>query len=110
MTDREILSYSDQLREYVIDCRRQIHRMAEVGGKEVLTSAFIRAELKQDGILCEEVGETGLLGILDSGKPGAHIALRADIDALPILENANNLAGPRSCVSDNPATCHACGH
>ena len=47
---------------------------------------------------------------LDTGKPGSRIALRADIDALLVPEEPNNLAGPRVVVSDDPHTSHACGH
>lgn len=45
---------------------------------------------------------TGLLAVLDTGRPGPHIALRCDIDALPVAEEPNNLVGPRVCVSDDP--------
>lgn len=55
-------------------------------------------------------GDTGWIAILDTGKPGSRIALRADIDALLVPEEPNNLAGPRVVVSDDPHTSHACGH
>ena len=47
---------------------------------------------------------------MDTGKPGPHIALRADIDALPLKENPENLKGPKVCLSEQENTCHACGH
>ncbi len=58
----------------------------------------------------KKAGDTGWIAILDTGKPGSRIALRADIDALLVPEEPNNLAGPRVVVSDDPHTSHACGH
>ncbi len=110
MTNEEIQKQTQLLKDYVVDCRRTIHRLAEVGPMEVKTSAFIQSQIEEVGLPFEKAGNTGLLAILDTGKPGPHIALRADIDALPMPENPNNLAGPRVCVSDDPGTCHACGH
>jgi len=110
MTDDEIRKQTETLRDYVVDCRRTIHRLAEVGPFEFKTSAFIQSQIEQIGLPFERAGNTGLIAILDTGHPGPHIALRADIDALPVPENPSNLAGPRVCVSDNPETCHACGH
>ena len=110
MTNEEIREQARRLNAYVIDCRRALHRLAEIGGTEVKTSAFLQDQIKKMGLPYEMAGETGLIATLDTGKPGPHIALRADIDALPVKEEPNNLAGPRVCVSDDPKTCHACGH
>jgi len=110
MTNEDIKQQTEALKDYVVDCRRKIHRLAEVGPMEFKTSAFIKSQIEEVGLPFEKAGNTGLLAILDTGKPGPHIALRADIDALPVHENSNNLAGPRVCVSDDPNTCHACGH
>lgn len=96
--------------QYIIDCRRSLHRMAETGGREVRTSAFIRGEAEKLGLPIEQVSTTGLVMSLDTGRPGAKVALRADIDALPIHENPNNLKGPRTVVSDDPEVSHMCGH
>lgn len=110
MTNEDIKQQTEALKEYVVDCRRTIHRYAEVGPMEVKTSAFIQNQIKEIGLPFEKAGNTGLIATLETGKPGPHIALRADIDALPMPENPNNLAGPRVCVSGDPNTCHACGH
>ena len=96
--------------QYIIDCRRTVHRFAEVGGTEVKTSAFIRKEAEALGLAVEEVSETGLLITLDTGRPGNGVALRSEIDALPIPENPNNMKGPKCVVSDDPETSHTCGH
>ena len=110
MNNEEIRDQALQLDDYVIDCRRRIHRMAEIGGLEVRTTEFIQSQIREIGLPYEMAGETGIVATLDTGRPGPHIALRADIDALPVPEQPNNLARPRVCVSDDPKTCHACGH
>lgn len=110
MTNQQIKEQARLLHDYVVQCRRTIHRFAEPSGTEVKTSAFVQGELEANGLPCEKVSGTGLIATLETGRPGPHIVLRADLDALPLPEEPNNLAGPRVCVSDNPNTCHACGH
>ncbi len=95
---------------YVVEMRRTIHRFAETGGNEVKTGELIEREAKKLGLAVERVSGTGRLVTLDTGRPGNGVALRADIDALPVRENPENMVGPRTCVSDNPSTSHACGH
>lgn len=110
MENKQIHELAASLKQYSIDCRRKVHRFAEVAAHEVKTSAFIQQEIRALGLPYEKVSTTGLLAVLDTGRPGPHIALRCDIDALPVAEEPNNLVGPRVCVSDDPTTCHACGH
>ncbi len=110
MTNQEICLAVKELTDYVVDCRRTIHRFAEVSRQEVKTSTFIQSQIQAAGLSYEIAADTGLFAVLDTGREGPHIALRADIDALPVPENPNNLTGPRVCVSDNPKTSHACGH
>lgn len=99
-----------ELEGYVIDCRRRLHRMAEIGGREYKTSAFIEGEVKKLGLSVERAGQTGLLVTLDTGRPGSGVALRADMDALPVRENPCNLKREREVMSDDPNAFHACGH
>ncbi len=110
MNNEEIIRLSEEKRDYVIECRRTVHRYAEPGGKERKTSRFIRQELEGKGLRVHSVGDTGLIAALDTGKEGARIFLRADMDALPIPEAGENLAQKRTCISENKGTCHACGH
>ena len=110
LTNEEIQRQAELQRDYVVECRRTVHRFAEVSGTEVKTSAFIEGEIKKCGLPYEKVADTGWIATLDTGKPGPKIALRADMDALPVPEEENNLAGPRIVKSDNPKTSHACGH
>lgn len=65
---------------------------------------------KKLGLPYEEVPTTSVIVKLDTGRPGKVVALRADIDALPMEEAETNLVGPRTCHSEQPCTCHACGH
>ncbi|MCL2408745.1 MAG: amidohydrolase [Oscillospiraceae bacterium] len=95
---------------YYISTRRQVHVFAETGGNEYKTSAFIEKELMELGITVEKVSNTGLIGTLDTGRAGKTLALRADIDALPVAENPSNLRRGRVCVSENAGSAHLCGH
>ncbi len=110
MNKQQILETAKQYHDYVINCRRTIHRFAEISGQEEKTSAFILAEVEVLGLPYERAATHAIIARLETGRPGPHILLRADMDALPVPENEQNLAGPRACRSDNPATCHACGH
>lgn len=104
------IAYDENLRKQVIAHRRCIHRFAELGGREYKTRDYILSHVKRLGLPYEMVSETSIIITLDTGKDGPHIALRADIDALPLQENLENLLGPRICISEQENTCHACGH
>lgn len=107
---RELVAEQDA---YVRQVRRHLHRRAELSGQEVETSAFLKGQARALGLEVEEVagrGGTGFIATLDTGRPGRTVCLRADIDALPIAESADNLAGPKACVSEHEGVCHACGH
>ena len=90
----------------VIAWRRQIHRQPEIGFEEHKTSALIESVLKDLGIeVIRYPNSTAVVGILKGGKPGRTIALRADIDALPLQELAD-----LEFKSEVPGVMHACGH
>ena len=110
LTIQQIQQHAEAQRDYVVQTRRTLHRFGETGGHEIQTNALICAEAEALGLPVEQVGCTGLIATLDSGKPGPHIALRADMDALPMQEAPENLAGPRVCLSENPNGFHGCGH
>ena len=93
-------------RDYLISLRRDFHRYPELGLQEFRTARRIEEELDRFGIAHKRVGETGVLGILHGGGKGDRvIALRADIDALPIQET--NEVEYRS---QTVGVMHACGH
>ncbi len=92
--------------DVVIEYRRDIHKHPELGYKESRTSAKVAEVLESLGIETQRnIGKTGVVGILEGGKPGKVIAIRADMDALPMEEETN-----LSFASINKGVMHACGH
>lgn len=90
----------------MVERRRHFHRHPELSFMEKETSAFIAEKLRDLGIeTSENVGGFGLVGKIRGGLPGKTVALRADIDALPIQDE-------KSCeyASQHPGVMHACGH
>ncbi len=100
---QEIITRAKELHEKVVEWRRDFHRHPELAYEEVRTSGIVKGILKSLGYKIQEVAVTGVVGSLGSGKPV--VALRADMDALPIQEE--NEAPYRSQV---PGKMHACGH
>lgn len=90
---------------YIVEKRRYFHQHPELSWEEVDTTNVIEAELKSMGIETKRYSRTGVTGVVHGGKPGRTIALRADIDALPIEEQADV-----PFRSLNPGRMHACGH
>jgi len=96
----------DELFEWIVDIRRTIHQQPELAFKEEKTSEFICSKLKELGIKFKKgIAETGVVGRFTINKTAPTIALRADMDALPITEDTGL---PFS--SQNPGIMHACGH
>lgn len=103
---KEIRLAAEQDLDYVRALRRDFHQHPEIAFQEHRTSDRIEEELRKLDIDCFRVSETGVIGILHGNQPGkAEIALRADIDALPMSED--NVVGYRSL---EPGRMHACGH
>ena len=98
----------------VIAWRRQLHQHPELGNREFKTAALIAAHLRQLGLEVKTgVAITGVVGILKGGKPGPVIALRADMDALPVYERVQlPFASKDSAeyLGQQVAVMHACGH
>ena len=98
----------------VVACRRDIHEHPELGNREVRTSKLVADKLKQLGIeVRTPIAHTGVVGILRGGKPGRVVALRADMDALPVTEQVD--LPFKSTVRTNyngheVGVMHACGH
>jgi amidohydrolase len=90
----------------VIEWRRDIHRNPELSNAEERTSRMVAEKLKSWGLDVKTgVAKHGVVAVLRGGKPGPVVAIRADMDALPI-EEATNL----SFKSTTPGVMHACGH
>lgn len=98
------------LTDYCIQLKDYFHKNPELSGKEYQTSEYIKNNLIEDNLIIENVSETGFIAILDSGKPGKTIALRSELDALPIKESTNNLKTKKKVISDTDGLMHACGH
>lgn len=96
---------TNELNEYVIKTRRTLHQIPEAGMQEYETSRFIKRELTALGVEWSACTETGVVGVIHGGKPGKTVALRADMDGLPVVE-CNEVA----YKSKTPGMMHACGH
>ena len=91
--------------DYVVAVRRYFHENPELSGQEFKTQEKIIQELNEMGIPNVKAGSASVIGTLVGGKPGKTVALRGDIDALPIIENSGEVF-----TSKNPGVMHACGH
>jgi len=88
-----------------IEIRRRIHRFPELGFEEERTASLVERELTDLGIVHRRVAKTGVVGVIDGGRPGKVAALRADMDALPITERSGE-----AFSSEVAGKMHACGH
>src|SRR5688500_8041323 len=90
----------------LVATRRDIHQNPELGNRETRTGALVAERLRALGLeVRHPVAKTGVVGILRGGRPGPVVAVRADMDALPIQER-NDVP----YKSRNPGVKHACGH
>jgi amidohydrolase len=97
----------DRLREQLVADRRDLHRHPELSYQERRTAEICAERCRQLGYgVRTEVGGTGVIADLDSGRPGPTVMLRADTDALPITERGAD----RPVTSENAGAMHACGH
>jgi amidohydrolase len=101
----DIIKKTEEAEKYIIKCRRDLHQIPEIGLNLPKTSAYVSNELKNMGIeFRENVGVSGIVGLIRGSKEGKTIALRADMDALPIKEETGL---PFASGNGNM---HACGH
>jgi amidohydrolase len=108
MTDwqQEISGLTEALTPEIIELRRDLHRHPEVSGKEERTAALVAQYLTDLGLEVRRCkGNYGVVGLLKSGLPGPTVALRADMDALPLTETTGV-----EYASQVPGVMHACGH
>ena len=113
LTDKINLA-ADKIESKCISWRRDIHQNPELGNNEYRTAKLIADHLRSLGIeVKEKVGKTGVVGVLKGAKPGPCIALRADMDALPVVERVNlPFASKVKSTYDGKevGVMHACGH
>ena len=90
----------------MIAVRRDLHAHPELAFEEVRTAGVVANELTRMGIAHETgIAQTGVVGIINGGRPGPVLAIRADMDALPIQERTD-----LPWASTKPGLMHACGH
>jgi amidohydrolase len=112
--DALIRTSADKIEQKVIDWRHDFHQNPELGNHETRTSAIIAKHLQSLGLEVKTgVAVTGVVGILKGDKPGPVIALRADMDALPVTEkNDLHFSSKVTTIYNGHETgvMHACGH
>lgn len=106
----DILKEALALEEEVLGWQLHLHENPELSDVEEDTVAFILARLEQMGIDAVNVPQGGVLGFIGGKKPGKTVMLRADIDALPMEENACNDRFLKKVTSKRPGAAHTCGH
>lgn len=95
-----------EIEKLVISWRRHFHKYPELSGQEQATADFIAARLTEFGIPFKRFSNHyGIIGVIDGEKAGRTIALRADMDALPVLEESG-----LDFASVHEGVMHACGH
>jgi len=111
---KEINAATDKIMPKVVEWRRHLHQYPELSNREIKTSKYVEDNLRRLGLEVKTgVAKTGVVGILKGALPGPVIALRADMDALPVTERNALLFASKEKSEYNGQTVgvmHACGH
>ncbi len=106
-----VLDLVKNYEEYIISMRKFFHENPELSGEEINTVKKICSELDNLGVEYVKIEKGGILAKISGGTSEKAVLLRADVDALKIEENSDNLIkNGRTCVSKNKGVMHACGH
>lgn len=112
--DAAVFAAAAKVQPRVVAWRRDIHEHPELGNREVRTAALVADHLRKLGFEVRTgVAKTGVVGVLRGGRPGGVVALRADMDALPVAEQTGAPFASKVKAVDNGQTVpvmHACGH
>jgi amidohydrolase len=112
--DAAVFAAAGKVQPKVVTWRRDIHQNPELGNSEVRTAKLVADHLKKLGIEVRTgVAKTGVVGVLKGGKPGPVVALRADMDALPVTEQTGLPFASKVRTTFNgqdTGVMHACGH
>ena len=112
--EAEVRQRAGAVAEKVTRWRRDIHQHPELGDQEKRTSDLVAAHLRSLGLEVRAgVARTGVVGVLRGGRPGRTVALRADMDALPVAEPEGLPFASRAkqpYLGEDVALMHACGH
>lgn len=110
----EVSKKASSIEKKVIDWRRDLHEHPELGNNEIRTAGIIAKHLESLGITVQTgVAKTGVVGVLKGGKPGPVVALRADMDGLPVTERVDLPFASKVKTTYNGqevGVMHACGH
>ena len=110
----DIAGLAEQIEPKVIEWRRDFHQFPELSNREFKTAEKITSHLKKLGMEVRTgIAHTGVLGILKGGRPGPVVALRADMDALPVVERTPVSFASRETttyLNKEVGIMHACGH
>ena len=102
----DFLSQAHELFPFTQSLRRDFHMHPELGFREIRTGGIVAKKLEALGLeVTKGVGKTGVVGLLEGGKPGPTLLLRFDMDALPIVEETG-----AEYASQKSGVMHACGH
>lgn len=105
-----ILDSIEKYSELTIKLRKHFHENPELSGKEFQTSDYIKNYAEKLNYKIKPMTTTGFIAILETGRSGRTIGIRAELDALPIKENPYNLTMRKNVLSKNKEAMHACGH
>lgn len=110
----EVASAASALQARVVDWRRDFHQHPELGNRETRTAARVAGHLRSLGLEpTTGVAHTGVTAVLKGGRPGPRIALRADMDALPVTEQTGLPFASTATATyrgETTGVMHACGH
>src|SRR5687768_3735060 len=114
-SDAAVAAAADKVESRVVAWRRDIHQNPELGNREVRTAKLVADHLRALGFdsVQEKVAHTGVVGVLKGGLPGPVVALRADMDALPVTEEVDVPFASKVRTHWNGmdvGVMHACGH
>ena len=111
---KQVDTSADRIESKVIEWRRHFHQFPELSNREFKTAEKVAGHLKDLGLDVKTgVAHTGVVGLLKGGKPGPVVALRADMDALPVTERVGLPFASKVQTEYNGQTVgvmHACGH
>ena len=112
--DARVRAAVDRLAPAIIELRHTIHQTPELGNREVRTAELVAGHLRALGLEVRTgIAHTGVVGVLRGGRPGPVVAVRADMDALPVTEESDlpfRSTVRATYLGQEVGVSHACGH
>jgi amidohydrolase len=112
--EADVRAATERITPKLIEVRHDLHRHPELGNRETRTAALVARELRRLGLEVRTgVARTGVVGILRGGRPGRVVAVRADMDALPVTEQTDlpfKSVETTTYLGRQTGVSHACGH